>query len=53
MGRCIVESSSDVVPFASHFSSYQFTIAVFDNFDHDESTLSGIGDGHDTVSVLF
>ena len=30
-----------------------FTIAAFDNFDHEEATLSGIGGSHDTVSVLF
>ena len=53
MGRFTVESSSDEVPFPSHFSSSQFTIAAFDNFDHNEATLSGIGGCHDTVSVLF
>ena len=53
MGRFIVELSSDEVPFPSHFGSSQFTIAAFDNFDHDEATLSGIGGSHDTVSVLF
>ena len=37
MGRFIVDSSSDVVPFPGHFSSYQFTIAAFDNFDHGET----------------
>ena len=37
LGRYIVESSSDVVPFPIHFSSSQFTIAAFDNFDHDEA----------------
>jgi len=51
--RFIIESSSDEVPFPSHFGSSQFTIAAFDNFDHDEATLSGIGGSHDTVSVLF
>ncbi|KAJ8050924.1 hypothetical protein HOLleu_04307 [Holothuria leucospilota] len=45
--------SSDEVPFPSHFGSSQFTIAAFDNFDHDDPTLSGIGGSHDTVSVLF
>ena len=50
MGRFIVESSSDVVLFPS---SSQFTIAAFDNFDHDEATLSGIGGSHDTVRALF
>ena len=53
MATFIVESSSNEVPFPSHFGSSQFTIAAFDNFDHDEATLSGIGGSHDTVSVLF
>ena len=46
------ESSSDEVPFPRNFGSSPFTIAAFDNFDHDEA-LSGIGGSHDTVSVLF
>ena len=56
MGRFIVESSSDEVPFPSHLGRSQFTIAAFDNFDHKEATLSGIsgiGGSHDTVSMLF
>ena len=53
MGRFKVESSSDEVPFLSHLGRSQFTIAAFDNFDHNEATLSGIGGSHDTVSVLF
>lgn len=53
MGRFIVESSCQRVPFPSHFASSQFTIAAFDNFDHNEATLSGIGGSHDTVSVIF
>lgn len=53
LARFVVESGSDEVPFPSHLSSSQFTIAAFDNFDHDESNLSGIGGSHDTVSVLF
>lgn len=28
-------------------------MAAFDNFDHIESTLSGIGSSHDTVAVVF
>ena len=52
MGRFIVESSSDEVPFPSHLGRSQFTIAAFDNFDHNEATLSGIGGSHDTVSVF-
>lgn len=48
-----VESAQESVPFPSHFDESQFTIAAFDNFDHDEATLSGIGGSHDTVTVLF
>lgn len=48
-----VESSTENVPFPSHFDKSQFTIAAFDNFDHDEATLSGIAGSHDTVTVLF
>ena len=29
------------------------TLAAFDNFDHEEATLSGIKGNHGTVSVLF
>ena len=41
------------LPSPSHFGPSQFTVATFDNIDHDESTISGIGGSHDTVSVLF
>ena len=53
MATYSVESSKDTVPFPSHFNSSMFTMAAFDNFDHDEATLSGIGGSHDTVTVLF
>lgn len=46
-------SSENGVPFPSHFSRSEFTHAAFDNFDHNEATLSGIGGSHDTVTVLF
>ena len=29
------------------------TLAAFDNFDHEEATLSGIKGSHDTVPLLF
>ena len=41
------------MPLLSHFNPENFTIAAFDNFDHEECTLSGIGGTHDTVAVLF
>ena len=37
----------------SHVDPGNFTIAAFDNFDHEECTSSGIGGTNDTVSVLF
>ena len=36
----------------SQFDPEIFTIAAFDNVDHEEATLSGIKGSHDTVSVL-
>ena len=41
------------VPMPSHFKNDSFTIGAFDNFDHEEATLSGVGGSHDTVCVLF
>lgn len=38
----IVLSSSGKVPMPSQFEPDMFTIAAFDNFDHEEATLSGI-----------
>ena len=40
------------MPLPSHFDQGNFSTAAFDNFDHEECTLSGIGGTHDTVSVL-
>ena len=53
MARLIVQSSFGNVPMPSQFDPEMFTIAAFDNFDHEEATLSGIKGSHDTVSVLF
>ena len=53
MASYTVESSSDTVPFPSHFDKTVFTVGAFDNFDHDEANLSGMGGSHDTVAVLF
>ena len=41
------------VPMPSQFDPEMFTLAVFDNFNHEEATLLGIKGSHDTVSVLF
>ena len=48
-----VDSCNESVPFPSHFKRSEFTMAAFDNFDHEEATLSGIGGSHDTVTVFF
>lgn len=53
MASLVAEMSKDHVPFPSHFSPSQFTIGAFDNFDHEEATLSGIGGSHDTVLILM
>ena len=42
------------IPLPSHFSLNQFTLAAFDNFDHnDKYTLSGLSSSHDTAITLF
>ena len=53
MATFTVKSCDEAVPFPNHFDRSMFTTAAFDNFDHEEATLSGIGGSHDTVSVLF
>lgn len=53
MASFTVESSSEMVPFPSHFDKTMFTIGAFDNFDHEEANLSGMSGSHDTVAVLF
>ena len=53
MASFIVKSSHRKVPMPSQFEPEMFTLAAFDNFDHEEATLSGIKGSHDTVSVLF
>lgn len=49
----VAKNCDKKVPLPSHFDTGTFTICAFDNFDHDEATLSGIGSTHDTVAVLF
>ena len=42
------------VSLPSHFSKEMFTLAAFDNFDHqDRSSPSGTKSNHDTVMTLF
>ena len=52
MAYFVTESSQGRVPLPSKFGPSMFTIGAFDNFDHEENTLSGIGGSHDTVSIL-
>ena len=48
-----VQSAENGMPLPSSLDANNFTIAAFDNFDHNERTLSGIGSSHDTVAVMF
>ena len=49
----VCKTGTDDVPLPSHLNSKNFTTASFDNCDHEEATLSGLGSTHDTVSVLY
>lgn len=49
----VLMARKENVPLPSHFDVNMFTTAAFDNFDHNESTFTGSGSSHDTVSVLF
>lgn len=40
-------------PLPRNFDTKGFTTAEFDNFDHEEATLSGLKGTHNTVSLLF
>ena len=53
LAQYAVKQSPFQVPMPSHFKADSFTIGAFDNFDHEEATLSGVGGSHDTVCVLF
>ena len=53
MATMTIESCKNCVPMPSHFDVHMYTTEAFDNFDHEEATLSGIAGTHDTVSVLF
>ena len=53
MASFVTESRQGRVPLPSQFDPSMFTIVAFDNFDHEENTLSGIGGSHDTVSILM
>ena len=49
----VCSNRTDKVPLPSHLDPEKFVSAAFDNFDHEEATISGLGGTHDTVSVLF
>lgn len=40
-------------PIPSHFDRSIFVTTAFDNFDHNEASISGLNRSHDTVIVLF
>jgi len=48
-----ISSSNSSVPLPSNLTEHGFTIGAFDNFDHEEATLSGLHGTHDIVMVLF
>ena len=41
------------VPIPSHFDPNSYVTAAFDNFDHIETSISGLDSTHDTVAVIF
>lgn len=41
------------VPLPNHFDINNYVTGAFDNFDHNENTISGLHSTHDTVAVLF
>lgn len=49
----LAQFNDTFIPLPSNFDSREFTIAAFDNFDHEENTISGLHETHDTVLVLF
>ena len=50
----LMQCGKVLVPIPCHFSKDMFTIAAFDNFDHqDRSSPTGVNSSHETVSTLF
>ena len=49
----VCTNGTNDVPLPSHLNPEKFTTAAFDNFDHEEATVSGLGGTHDTVSVSY
>lgn len=48
----ISSTENNLVPIPSHLDPLIFTIGAVDNFDHEETTTSGIKGTHDTVSII-
>lgn len=48
-----IEISKNKFPLPSHFNTSNYVTAYFDNFDHNEATISGLESSHDTVVVVF
>lgn len=53
MASFVAETSQSQVPLSSQFNPSNFNMRSFDNFDHEEAILSGIGGSHDTVMILM
>ncbi len=47
-----VECSKDHVPLPCHFDPTKHCMGMFDNFDHNEDTDTGLQSSHDTVFVI-
>ena len=52
LGSYTVINSKDQVPLPSHFDPENHCMGMFDNFDHNEDTLSGLESSHNTVFVI-
>ena len=49
----MIENNKSNVLFPNHLDTNSFTLAAFDNFNHEEASLSGVGGSHDTVLILM
>ena len=52
LGSFTVKVSKDLVPLPCHFALDIHTMGMFDNFDHNEDTTSGLLSTNDTVFVI-
>ena len=51
--RLLAKAIVPTTALTSHFDPNRYTMDAFDNFDHEEIAESGIGESHDTMSVLL